>query len=87
MKEKIGEYDDKVEAVEGKKTINNNGNNKDNNNPDTNKEEITTSPTITTKHKKKHVGTMVTRRLRRLRKDWVGKFDGMRFSDNRYVRE
>lgn len=40
-----------------------------------------------TKQKKKHVGTMVTRRLRKMRKDWVGKFDGMRFSDNRYVRE
>ena len=30
---------------------------------------------------------MVARRLRKMRKDWVGKFDGMRFSDNRYVRE
>lgn len=29
---------------------------------------------------------MVTKRLRKIRKDWVGKFDGMRFSDNRFVR-
>lgn len=30
---------------------------------------------------------MVTKRVRKMRKDWVGKFDGLRFSDNRYIRE
>ena len=30
---------------------------------------------------------MVMRKVRKLRKDWVGKFDGLRFSDNRYIRE
>jgi hypothetical protein len=29
---------------------------------------------------------MVQKKLRKLRKDWVGKFDGLRFSDNRYIR-
>lgn len=29
---------------------------------------------------------MVARKLRKLRKDWVGKFDGLRFSDNRYIK-
>ena len=27
------------------------------------------------------------RKVRKIRKDWVGKFDGLRFSDSRYVRE
>jgi hypothetical protein len=30
---------------------------------------------------------MVTKRVRKQRKDWVGKFDGLRFSDNRFIRE
>lgn len=42
---------------------------------------------VVSKIKKKNVGTMVTKRARKIRKDWVGKFDGLRFSDNRYVRE
>lgn len=39
------------------------------------------------KNKKKHVGTMVIKKVRNLRKDWVGKFDGLRFSDNRFIKE
>ncbi len=29
---------------------------------------------------------MVQKKVRKVRKDWVGKFDGLRFSDNRYIR-
>lgn len=37
--------------------------------------------------KLKEVGSQVTRRVRRSRRDWVGKFDTLRFSDSRIVRE
>ena len=37
--------------------------------------------------KKRDVGCQVVRRQRKIRKDWVGKFDSLRFSDSRIVRE
>lgn len=37
--------------------------------------------------KKKDVGSQVTKRVRKSRRDWVGKFESLRFSDSRIVRE
>ena len=33
------------------------------------------------------MGCQVVKRFRKMRKDWVGKFDSLRFSDSRVVRE
>jgi hypothetical protein len=37
--------------------------------------------------KRKDIGCQVSKKVRRSRRDWVGKFDTLRFSDSRIVRE
>jgi len=36
--------------------------------------------------KKKDYGCQVAKRVRKSRRDWVGKFESLRFSDSRIVR-
>ena len=37
--------------------------------------------------KRRDIGCQVVRKIRKIRKDWVGKFDSLRFSDSRTVKE
>lgn len=37
--------------------------------------------------KKKDIGIMVAKKVRKVRREWVGKFDNLRFSDSRQIRE
>lgn len=37
--------------------------------------------------KKKDIGCMAAKKIRKVRREWVGKFDTLRFSDSRSIRE
>ena len=49
--------------------------------------QILVEPTEEKQIKKRDVGSQVVKKIRRIRRDWVGKFDSLRFSDSRTVRE
>ena len=52
-----------------------------------NEAKVLAEPSEDKQAKRRDVGCQIVRKIRKVRKDWVGKFDSLRFSDSRTVKD